>query len=235
MHYCRCGTWPDLGFPGSPMVVTIRFGRVMKYYSSSSILSTVLHCSSRYVAPVLGFSLSLVNLLTAQQAVDDPQRASLTGLRRFAVHAQVQVASRSSLPSVDVNLLTTKLQLAVTQEGLELQGPNDVRDGAAAQISLVYLVLAIQDQAGHNAGFAASSCIHASQLVRIPRVIGNRKITYAMAPTWSSCVMMVGDTASYRNKILGNADEQISRFRTAWRAANEAVKQPEIATPRVSL
>jgi hypothetical protein len=136
---------------------------------------------------------------------------------------------------VDPNLLQTKLELAVRQEGLELQGPNDVRDGAAAQISLIYLVLAITDQAGHDAGFAASSCIHAAQLVRIPRVIGNRKITYAMAPTWSSCGMMVGDTASYRDKILQNADEQISRFRNAWRAVNEAVKQPERAAPRVSL
>jgi hypothetical protein len=207
----------------------------MNYHPYSTVLSTVLHCSSWYVAQVLGFSLSLASMLTAQQADDDPQRASLAGLRRFAVHAQVQVASRASLPTVDLNLLETKLQLAIRQEGLELQGPNDVRDGAAAQVSLVYLVLAVRDQAGHDAGYAASSCIHAAQLVRIPRVIGNRQFTYAMAPTWSSCGMMVGDTASFRDKILQNADEQISRFRTAWRAVNKAVNQPEIATPRVSL
>ena len=131
--------------------------------------------------------------------------------------------------------IASTLKLAIQQEGLELQGPNDVRDGAAAQVSLVYLVLTTKDQAGHDAGFAASSCIHAAQLVRIPRVIGNRQITYTMSPTWSSCGMMVGDTASYRDKILENADEQISRFRSAWRAANNAVNQPERATPRVSL
>jgi hypothetical protein len=207
----------------------------MTYSRPSTTLSTVPQCIRRYGAQVLGFTLSLVNLLTAQQTTDDPQPASLAGLRRFAVHAQVQVAARASLPRVDLNLLETKLELAIRQEGLELQGPNDVRDGAAAQISLVYLVLAITDQAGHDAGFAASSCIHAAELVRIPRVIGNRTFTYTMAPTWSSCGMMVGDTASYRAKILENADEQISRFRTAWRGANEPVKQPEVATPRVSL
>ena len=171
----------------------------------------------------LGFCLALVSALPAQQPIDDPQRASLAGLRRFAVHARVQVAQRSTLPSLDEALLRTKLELALRREGLELQGPNDVRDGAAAQVSLMYLVVPVRDHAGRDAGFAGSACIHASQLVRIPRVIAGRQFTYTMAPTWSSCAMVVGAPTSYRDTILQNAEEQIGRFLQAWRAANEIV------------
>jgi hypothetical protein len=180
---------------------------------------------------LLGFSLAVVSSLPAQQPIDDPQRVSLVGLRRFAVHARVQRTQRSTLPSLDEALLRSKLEVALRREGMELQGPNDVRDGAAAQVSLMYLVVPVRDQAGRDAGFAGSACIHASQLVRIPRVIAGSRYTYTMAPTWSSCAMVVGAPASYRDTILQNADEQIARFLRAWRAANET----ETASPRHSL
>ncbi len=178
----------------------------------------------------LGFCLAQAGILAAQQPSDDPQRASLIGLRRFAAHARVQVPQQSKLPSVDERLLRTRLEMVMRQEGLEIQGPADLRDGAAAQVSLVYLVIPILDQAGGEAGFAASSCIQASQLVRIPRVIESRHFTYTMAPTWSSCGMVVGDPEFYRTTILRNAEEQIGRFLRAWRSANPAEKRSKEGT-----
>jgi hypothetical protein len=34
--------------------------------------------------------------------------------------------------------------------------------------------------------------------------------------------MIIGDTASYRDQILRNADQQIGRFHQAWRAVNSS-------------
>lgn len=88
------------------------------------------------------------------------------------------------------------------QEGIVVQQDGDVRDGSAARVSLVYLVLPVEDEAGNEARFMASSCLHASQYVRIPRLEAGGRIAYTVAPTWSSCGLVAGDTAGYRETIL---------------------------------
>lgn len=157
--------------------------------------------------------------LSAQQ-LDDPQRVTLLGLRVIAAHAQVRVAKQATLHRLDEALLRTRLEQALRQEGIEVQKTGDVRDGSAAQISLVYIVMSMRDESGGETRFAASSCLHASQYVRIPRLEKGGRIAYTVAPTWSSCGIVAGDTASYRDAILHNADEQIDRFLDAWRSVN---------------
>src|SRR5918992_5390169 len=103
--------------------------------------------------------------LVAQQS-HDPQVRSLSNLRTVAVHARVQVAGRTSLGRVDEAGLRSRLARELRQEGMEVQESGDVRDGSAAQISLLYLILPIAAEEGRTAGFAASSCLHASQYVR---------------------------------------------------------------------
>jgi hypothetical protein len=175
-----------------------------------------------------GFSLVLVGGLSAQQAEDASQRKTLIGIRSFAVHARVQVSERAGLEPLDETLLRGKLELPMRREGIVIQGPNDIRDGSAAYVSLLYVVVGIKDSAGQGTGFAASSCLQASQLVRIPRLSVGGRITYAVAPTWSSCAVLVGDHDSYRNQILQNADEQIARFLKAWRAVNTPPAAPPV-------
>ena len=75
-------------------------------------------------------------------------------------------------------------------------------------------------------GFAASSCLQAAQMVTVPRLTTPKHIAYAMAPTWRSCSMLVGDTSSYNGTILQNADEQIARFIEAWRTVNRPPPPP---------
>jgi hypothetical protein len=82
------------------------------------------------------------------------------------------------------------------------------------------MVMQTKDTAGHALGFAASSCLQASQMVRIPRLTTPKHIAYAVVSTWRSCGLLVGDTASFGRTILQNADEHISRFIDAWRFAN---------------
>jgi hypothetical protein len=163
--------------------------------------------------------LTLAGPLSAQQT-DDRQRMSLAGLRTFAVHAQVQVAGQATLEGIDETRLRDNMERAVRREGIVIQDGGDVRNGSAAQISLVYLVMSIRNEAGVQAGFAASSCLTASQYVRLPRQERGGRIIYTVAPTWSSCSMMVGDSDSYRDSILRNADGQIARFLKAWRSVN---------------
>jgi hypothetical protein len=157
--------------------------------------------------------------LSAQQP-DDPQRVTLIGLRSIAAHAQVRVARDATLDPIDEGLLRIKLEEAMRQEGITVQEAADVRDGSAAQVSLVYVVISMGDQSGAETRFAASSCLHASQYVRIPRLEPGGRIAYTVAPTWSSCGIVAGDTGSYREAILLNADEQIARFLDAWRSVN---------------
>lgn len=109
-------------------------------------------------------------------------------------------------------------------EGISVLGGGDVRDGSAAQISLLYLVIETRDKAGQETGFAASSCLHVAQTVSVPRLRLAGRPTYAVVPTWRSCGILVGDTQSYSDTILRNADEQIARFLTAWRAVNRPVQ-----------
>lgn len=173
-------------------------------------------CRFIYLGGVL---LTLGGSVSAQE-VNEHQRTSLAGLKTFAVHARVQVAGQAALERIDETRLRDKMERAVRREGIVIQDGGDVRNGSAAQISLTYLVMPIRNEAGHEAGFAASSCIHASQYVRLPRQEVGGRIVYTVAPTWSSCSMMVGDTSSYRNTILRNADGQIARFLDAWRSVN---------------
>jgi hypothetical protein len=178
-------------------------------------------------ASIIALSMALAFELSAQEP-DDPQRITLLGLRTIATHAQVRVAQRSTLEPVDEELLRIKLEQAVLQEGMIVQKPADVRDGSAAQISLVYVVISMGDDSGRETRFAASSCLHASQYVRIPRLERGGRIAYTVAPTWSSCGIVAGDTGSYRDAILLNADEQIARFLSAWRSVNAPRPPPPV-------
>jgi hypothetical protein len=173
-----------------------------------------------------GFALALVSTLNGQQVADEPQRMTLTNLKTFAVHSNIQISKRATLAELDEDVLRTKIESAMQREGIVVQGADDVRDGSAAQVSLLYLVVQMRDTAGNQFGFAASSCLHVSQMVRIPRLSVRGRITYTVAPTWSSCGIVVGDSASYKNRILQNADEQIARWLVAWRAVNKSPPRP---------
>jgi hypothetical protein len=163
----------------------------------------------------------MMGTVRAQELDADPERRSLTRLREFAVDAQVHVSKHATLDSIDESLLRARMESAMRREGISVQDSGDVRDGSQAQIRLVYLVLETGDDAGGQTGFAASSCLEATQLVTIPRLSRGR-ITYVVAPTWSSCGMVVGARESFRASILQNADRQIARFLSDWRRVNSA-------------
>jgi hypothetical protein len=171
----------------------------------------------RSPASLLGLLLALAGDLFAQQAEDDPQRKTLVGLRNFAVHARVQLSERAILPAIDENHLRSKIEQSIRREGMTIVGGNDVRDGPGAHLSLLYLVMETRDTTGEETGFAAFSCLQAEQTVSLPRL---GRYVYAVVPTWRSCGILAGDTASYRGTIERNADEQIARFLEAWRAVN---------------
>lgn len=183
---------------------------------------------------LLGFSLVLVSDLPAQQPDDDPQRRTLTRLRTFAVDAQVHVSQRATLDTIDESLLRARLEQAMRREGISVQGPGDVRDGSQAQLSLVYLVLETGSEAAGATGLAASFCLQVSQLVTIPRLGAYH---YAMAPTWSSCGMIVGGRDSFRASIFQNADQQIARFLSEWRKVNPSrpAPAPTVTAPELGL
>ena len=178
---------------------------------------------------LLGVFLTLTPGLSAQQS-DDTQGRTLNALRTFAVHARVQLSQPAALPSIDEVLLRDRLEGAIRKEGLKVQKSNDVRNGTQAEVGLHYLVVAMPDSWGRPSSFAASSCIEASQLVRLQRITPTGAPVYAVVPTWRTCGMLVGDKVSFRGTILRNADEQIARFISAWRKANEAGR-PEPAAP----
>jgi hypothetical protein len=175
----------------------------------------------------LGLALVLTGTLRAQDFDADPERRSLTRLKTIAVHAQVLASQRATLERIDESLLRTKLESAMRREGISVQGPGDVRDGSQAQISLEYLVLETGQDADGQTGFAASSCLQVTQLVTIPRLSVGR-ITYSMAPTWSSCGMIVGARESFRASLLRNADQQVDRFLSDWRAVNKSRPTPPV-------
>jgi hypothetical protein len=184
---------------------------------------------TRNLVSLLGIPLALVSHLGAQRPDDDPERRSLARLRAFAVHAQVHVSERATLERIDESLLRVRMESAMRREGISVQGPGDVRDGSQAQISLVYLVLETGNDAGGGSGFAASSCLQATQLVTIPRLSVGRT-TYTVAPTWSSCGMIVGGRESFRATILSNADQQIARFLSDWRMVNKSRPTPPVVS-----
>ena len=56
-----------------------------------------------------------------------------------------------------------------------------------------------------------------------------------MVPTWRSCGLLAGDSASYGATILQNADEHITRFIDAWRFANAPPPEPgSVGLPELS-
>jgi hypothetical protein len=83
-----------------------------------------------------------------------------------------------------------------------------------------------KDTAGRALGFAASSCLQASQMVRIPRLTTPKHIAYAVVSTWRSCGLLVGDSASFRATMVQNADQQLARFLEAWRRVNLPLPPP---------
>jgi hypothetical protein len=180
---------------------------------------------------VLGLWFALAADLAAQTEAET-QRATLTGLRTFAVSARVQLSRSATLQPIDERILRTRVQDALRRQGIRIQTGNDVRDGSQASLDLLYMVMQTKDTAGHALGFAASSCLQASQMVRIPRLTTPKHIAYAVVSTWRSCGLLVGDTASFRPTILQNADEHITRFLDAWRTAN--APPPDPGFPRAS-
>src|ERR1044071_7027753 len=171
----------------------------------------------------LGLSLGLVANLVAQTEAET-QRATLSDLRSFAVYARVQLSESATLQRIDESVLRNKIEDALRLEGIRVQSPNDLRDGSQASLDLLYIVIQTKDTSGHALGFAASSCLQASQLVRIPRLTTPKHIAYAVVATWRSCGLLVGDSASLGPTILQNADEHIIRFIDAWRFANTLLR-----------
>lgn len=183
----------------------------------------------------LVLSLPLAGNLLAQRS-EDPQRMTLTRLRKFAVYTRVQLSQDATLERVNESLLRARIEGALRREGISIDTRNDVRDGSQASLDLLYMVMETRDKNGQAIGFAASSCLQASQMVRIPRLTTPKRIAYAVVPTWRSCGLLVGDTASFGATILENADEHITRFIDAWRFANAPPPEPgSVALPELSM
>ncbi|MFL5459544.1 MAG: hypothetical protein ACJ8AY_02580 [Gemmatimonadales bacterium] len=177
---------------------------------------------------VLGLSLLGAAGLAAQTEAET-QRATLTGLRSFGVHASVQLSQGATLGRIEEKVLRDRIGDALRREGIVIQTRSDVRDGSQASLDLLYVVMQTKDTAGHALGFAASSCLQASQMVRIPRLTTPKHIAYAVVSTWRSCGLLVGDSASFGRTMLQNADQQLARFVEAWRRVN--LPPPAPASP----
>jgi hypothetical protein len=182
----------------------------------------------------LGLSLVLAASLTAQTEAET-QRATLTGLRSFAVYARVQLSPSTTLQSIDETVLRTRVQEALRREGLLIQTRDSVRDGSQASLDLLFMVMETKGRKEQPPGFVASACLQASQMVRIPRLTTPKRIAYAVVSTWRSCGLVAGDSASYGATILHTADEHISRFIDAWRFANAPPPDPgSVGLPELS-
>src|SRR3954452_24585358 len=179
---------------------------------------------------VLVLSLAFAPHLLAQQTEAETQRATLTGLRRFAVYARVQLSQDATLARIDEAALRSRIEAVLRREQISIDGPGNVRDGSQASLDLLYIVM--QTRNGKATGFAASSCLQVSQMVIIPRLTTPKHIAYAVVPTWRSCGLLVGDSASLGPTILQNASEHMTRFIDAWRLAN--APPPDPGFPRAS-
>jgi hypothetical protein len=173
----------------------------------------------RSLLATVGVGLVLGSNLLAQQTEAETQRATLIGLRKFAVYARVQLSPDATLQRIDESLLRSRIEAALRREGISIDGRTDVRDGSQASLDLLYMVMETSDKKS-QAIFAASSCLQASQMVRIPRLTTAKHIAYAVVSTWRSCGLLVGDKGAYGDTILQNADEQMTRFLAAWRMVN---------------
>jgi hypothetical protein len=167
-----------------------------------------------------GLGLLLAGNLSAQRIDAETQRATLTGLRSFAVYARVQLPPSAALQRIEESVLRGRIEGALRREGISIETRNDVRDGSQASVDLLYMVMETRDTSGRSIGFAASSCLQVSQMVRIPRLTTPKHIAYAVVSTWQSCGLLVGDSASFRPTLLQNADEHMTRLLDAWRFAN---------------
>src|SRR3954467_7484146 len=167
---------------------------------------------------------ALAGNLFAQRIDAETQRATLTGLKNLAVYARVQLSQSTTLPRMDESGLRDRIETALRREGIAIDTRADVRDGSQASLDLLYVVM--QTRNGKASGFAASSCLQVSQMVRIPRLTTPKHIAYAVVPTWRSCGLLVGDSASLGATILQNADEHMTRFIDAWRSANAPPPNP---------
>ena len=174
---------------------------------------------------VLGILLLRPPHLAAQTEAET-QRATLTGLRSFGVHASVQLSQGATLEPIEEKVLRDRIGDALRREGIAIQTRSDVRDDSQASLDLLYVVMQTKDTAGHALGFAASSCLQASQMVRIPRLTTPKHIAYAVVSTWRSCGLLVGDSASFRATMVQNADQQLARFLEAWRRVNLPLPPP---------
>jgi hypothetical protein len=193
-----------------------------------------MHTRTRNLLGLLGLPLALSS--AGAQQPTDPELRSLTNLKTFAVHAQVQVSRHAGLERIDESLVRAKLESAMRREGISVQGSGDVRDGSQAQISLVYLVIGTGYKESEATGFAASSCIQVWQLATIPRLSRGGRRTYSMAQTWRSCGMITGGRGAFRATVLRNADDQIERFLAAWRTVNRPRPSPPvISNPELGL
>jgi hypothetical protein len=178
----------------------------------------------RSLLSVAGLGLVSATNLFAQRIDAETQRATLTDLRNFAVYARVQLSPSATLPRIDESGLRSRIETALRREGIAIDTRADVRDGSQASLDLLYVVM--QTRNGKATGFAASTCLQVSQMVRIPRLTTPKHIAYAVVPTWRSCGLLVGDSASLGPTILQNADEHMTRFIDAWRSANAPPPAP---------
>jgi len=176
---------------------------------------------------VLGILLLWVLHLAAQTEAET-QRATLIGLRSFGVHASVQLSQGATLEPIDERVLRARMEETLGREGIVIQTRSDIRDGSQASLDLLYVVMQTKDTAGRALGFAASSCLQASQMVRIPRLTTPKHIAYAVVSTWRSCGLLVGDSASFRATMVQNADQQLARFLEAWRRVNLPPSAPAL-------
>ena len=166
--------------------------------------------SMRSLVSIAGLGLVLAGNLSAQRIDAETQRATLTGLKNLAVYARVQLSQSATLQGIDESVLRSRIEGALRRERISIDTRNDVRDGSQASLDLLYMVMETKDKDGQTIGFAASSCLQASQMVRIPRLTTSKHIAYAVVSTWRSCGLLVGDTASFRPTVLQNADEHIT-------------------------
>ena len=185
-----------------------------------------MRTGARPFLSVAALALGFAGNLSAQRIDAETQRATLKGLKEFAVYARVQLTREATLPRVDEGALRGRIENALRREGIVIDNGNDVRDGSQASVDLLYMVMETKDKKGQATGYAASSCLQVSQMVRIPRLTTPKNIAYAVVSTWRSCGLLVGDTASYAPTILQNADEHMGRFIDAWRAANAPPPDP---------
>ena len=182
----------------------------------------------RSLVSLAGLGLVLAGNLSAQRIDAETQRATLAGLRNFAVYARVQLSPNTALQPVEESVLRGRMEGALRREGISIQTRSDVRDGSQASLDLLYVVMQTRDRDGQPLGFVASSCLQASQMVRIPRLTTPKHIAYAVVSTWRSCGLLAGDTGAIRSTILQNADEHLSRFIDAWRFANAPPPDPSL-------